>query len=54
MLWESSQITKEGEKRDILWEGEVIEMIEIMQSLPENVIGVIYGGEVTEKDYDEY
>lgn len=28
-------------------------MIEIMQGLPENVIGVIYNGTVTGKDYDD-
>ena len=31
----------------------VSEMIEIMQGLPENVIGAIYRGTVTGKDYDD-
>lgn len=29
------------------------EMIEIMQGLPENVLGVIYSGKVTGEDYDD-
>lgn len=32
---------------------QVSKMIEIMQGLPENVLGIIYSGEVTGKDYDD-
>jgi len=32
---------------------QVVEMIEIMQGLPENVIGIIYSETVTGKDYDD-
>ena len=32
---------------------QVSEMIEIMQGLPDNFIGVIYSGTVTGKDYDD-
>ena len=32
---------------------QVSELIELMQGLPDNVIGAIYSGTVTGKDYDD-